>query len=726
MTEQIKECEKKIHSIIRKCEYEKQEKNLDLKTYKMNIKEKLINLPLDNEQLKVLVKTDGINSIVKYYCAYSLDDKDKLEVLDLFLETEKLNLARDLSDRYKLKILDQFNSKNKVDLAKTLSGKNIVKIIGDFSESDRFELAKILSDKNKIKVLNLFSKENRFKIALQLGDKYIEDVLDRFNEKEKVQLMSQIYNKKIRDKLDVDNVIISSLENFSRIEKISLIYTLSQEKMEDAIKYVNGIQDKFNIACKLSDDAKLRVAEMFDNKRKVVLLGRIKNKKMRKKYKIDDLIVDSMGDLNEFNKLLMVETLDEKSILKVLDYFDGERKKNIIKNLSEKTRMSIFDKIDEEFKLEFVIEFSDNNKYKLLDKFNMEDQVLLISRMKDEEIINKSIEEYNLGNDKIVELLYGNKNYDNYENKNNKIGLPNDMTFGVELEIIGPEKMVNILKHDAYYHAPKKIILDYAVEPDSSTNNGLEIVSPILKDDEKDLKGLNYMCDLLANMGFETDYSCGGHIHIGADFMENNYIAYENLFTIWTECEEIIYKMSNKAGEEPRYFVDKYAKPYNELFQKYYIDGEIKILDNDKLKKTINMLKRNSIEERKKGLNIVNIGKENKNTIEFRISNGTIEKEELINNIRFFGNMVNVSKKMAMDENYKKDEFKNLKKRNVTEREKVEKFLDLLFDNENEKQIYRKRWDLVKDKDIFNILFSKNEIKRFKRGDYTMREEEQR
>ena len=326
-------------------------------------------------------------------------------------------------------------------------------------------------------------------------------------------------------------------------------------------------------------------------------------------------------------------------------------------------------------------------------------------------------------------MLFSDVDLDNIKQKNELIGLSKNMTFGVELEVYGDKKVTEPLKYKTSYHNPKKVILGYLVEPDSTiqrndNEDGVEFVSPILKDNKNDIKGLEYICSKIKEMGLKTDYTCGGHIHFGTDFLENKPKAYENLFTIWNECEELLYKMSNPNGEKPRNTIGKFAKPGNLKTEKLYKNGEIKISEKDELEDAIYNLRKRSVNERDSGLNIMNIGKKEKNTIEVRIPNGTIEIKELLNNIRLFGKIFEVSKKMTDNPEYKKDIFDKLKNRNVTEKRKLETLLELLFDKEQEKEIYRNRWDLVKKYNIFTELFKDNNT--FKRGIYTMEEENER
>lgn len=208
-----------------------------------------------------------------------------------------------------------------------------------------------------------------------------------------------------------------------------------------------------------------------------------------------------------------------------------------------------------------------------------------------------------------------------------------------------------------------------------------------------------------------------GHIHIGANFLVNDYKAWENFFTIYNECEEIFYKMSNRVGEIPREEVAEYAMSSNDVISNTFENSEVSITTQEDLELIIETMK----DTRNRGINFSNMEEEGIQTIEFRIPNGTIDINTITQNIRLFGQLLNVSKQTSLDKEYKKEEFLVLKNHNLTEREKVESLLNLLFDDEKEKDIYRQRWDKIKDNDYFEQV--KAEKPTFERGNYSMREQ---
>ena len=104
---------------------------------------------------------------------------------------------------------------------------------------------------------------------------------------------------------------------------------------------------------------------------------------------------------------------------------------------------------------------------------------------------------------------------------------------------------------------------------------------------------------------------------------------------------------------------------------------------------------------RSASLNLLNINN-GKNTIEFRVANGTINPDIWIENVRLFGRIVQISEKLAQIEKENQSELteqdkKLLKlmeslKEEKPEHEKMEVLLEMLF-TEEERIVYRERYD---------------------------------
>ena len=218
------------------------------------------------------------------------------------------------------------------------------------------------------------------------------------------------------------------------------------------------------------------------------------------------------------------------------------------------------------------------------------------------------------------------------------ITLPGQMTIGVEIESEGLasreeiEKIIgNLLKERTW-----------ELSSDITLINGTEAISPILRKDTASHE-IYTVCNALYSLGQETSERCGGHIHIGADYL-TDLQDWKNLRNIWNNTEKILYIISNRKGEIPREEVLKYAKP---------ISGK-----DESKQKTINLESESDLEnfiagikkiqgDRFSAINYVNVGEEEKNTIEFRLPNGTLDPTTWIENINLFGGLVRVSHELS-------------------------------------------------------------------------------
>ena len=215
------------------------------------------------------------------------------------------------------------------------------------------------------------------------------------------------------------------------------------------------------------------------------------------------------------------------------------------------------------------------------------------------------------------------------------VTLPDKMTIGVEIESEGlasREEIAGIIGN-----------LSWKLKPDDTLDDGIEAVplsglTPSTAGDE-----IYGACKALCLSGQTISERCGGHIHIGADYL-TDLQDWKNLRTIWNNTEKILYIISNRKGEIPREEVLKYAKP---------ISGK-----DESKQKTINLENESDLENfiaetkiiqgtRYSGINYVNVGEEEKNTIEFRLPNGTLDPTTWIENINLFGGLVRVSHELS-------------------------------------------------------------------------------
>ena len=136
-------------------------------------------------------------------------------------------------------------------------------------------------------------------------------------------------------------------------------------------------------------------------------------------------------------------------------------------------------------------------------------------------------------------------------------------------------------------------------------DKGVEVTSPVLYDDnEQTTAKIKNIVGMLNKAQQYTDSSCGGHIHIGADYI-TSVQAFNNLKEIWANNEKIFYIISNKEGELPREGIEDFAAPISQEMESE-LEETIQINDEDDL----DNFKRNLAKKQKdryKGINFKNL-----------------------------------------------------------------------------------------------------------------------
>ena len=224
-----------------------------------------------------------------------------------------------------------------------------------------------------------------------------------------------------------------------------------------------------------------------------------------------------------------------------------------------------------------------------------------------------------------------------------KVMIPPEMTVGIEIESIGPmSKQIQDLR--------PLILGDWDAKKDGSLGDaqgmpGVEVTSPILNGDDSEINNkIYYVSNLLINEGQSVNSTCGGHIHIGADYFKD-YESYQNLVDLWVNCEQIFYIISNQVGEVPRANISDYAKPISKSFERVVEKGFVDLTKVENLKEIEGQL--NLASKRCNGINFNNLSNFDKHTIEFRIPNGTINPDTWIENINLFGNLLKKCKEIT-------------------------------------------------------------------------------
>ena len=221
-------------------------------------------------------------------------------------------------------------------------------------------------------------------------------------------------------------------------------------------------------------------------------------------------------------------------------------------------------------------------------EFSSNELICLIRGTEDIEFIKQCIEQpqvYGL-KEEVKELVkevksipfivdYVRRNFNLNQDEMKKIKLPSGMTIGIEIESEG-EFSPKLLQEE-------EVIKGWQAKKDKSLDNGVEIVSPILKSENSNERPIYEICSILKLCGNYTSGNCGGHIHIGADYLED-INAWKNLLELWSNTENLLYIISNEVGGIPRSKVYEYASPISQNIEEIMESGEIDLESEDDIR----------------------------------------------------------------------------------------------------------------------------------------------
>lgn len=490
----------------------------------------------------------------------------------------------------------------------------------------------------------------------------------------------ELYNKII--KLDNYNLLIE-IENIELRLTCLLNLPSAQDNLDfllafylkDApdniiINYLKYIKDNY-YKCKVlgylkDDNYKIEYIDLIDDiYNKTVLLKTIKNDEILMKYMDthpEVLCYEIVNILsNDNDKVKYLKNIDAFDVAMILNkIYDEEILKKYV-SYAGKYTSSILSRIyDSDFVYNYCM--SENNLNLTLDvikkSYDEELQKRLLLGI-DDPIIKDII----ASNDKKEEIL------SNVELPDIIYDVNENITIGLELETFNKKdysKLANIIT----------LLDNWEIKKDASVDDGIEIASPILRFNEKSLKELKFVCDFLNRNNFKIDDRCGGHIHLGFDYFKDHE-DFDCFMKLYVSVEDVLYKISSRDETREDAFI--FAKKMKEKV-KVKINNINPSKFNDLYLYT-NIIKED-IYDHYDGLNLENTFSEEKNTIEFRFPNGELDFNEIINNIRLFTRLFEVSKKENIDYVDVINESDN----------KLDNLLDLLFDTDEQKDVYKQRY----------------------------------
>lgn len=210
------------------------------------------------------------------------------------------------------------------------------------------------------------------------------------------------------------------------------------------------------------------------------------------------------------------------------------------------------------------------------------------------------------------------------------LDLPTNLTFGIEIEYskVKPRLVdfyVNEILRDW------NSIVDWDSKREAALPYGGEVTSPIMIDSDKCWREMKEICHFLKNNGADPLARAGGHIHLGANILANDYSMWRRFFKLYTIFEDILYKVCYGDKINGRTNIAHFAKPVGEIllskmwrfnYAKDVIDIK-EIFPNDTRGYGLNL----------RHVNFEDINTAPNNTIEFRFPNATIEEVIWQNNI---------------------------------------------------------------------------------------------
>ena len=116
------------------------------------------------------------------------------------------------------------------------------------------------------------------------------------------------------------------------------------------------------------------------------------------------------------------------------------------------------------------------------------------------------------------------------------------------------------------------------------------------------------------------------------------------------------------------------------------------------------------------GLNLTNIGNSDKNTIEFRMANGTLDYETIKQTVFLYASLINTSIQVTNNPEKYLKQLEEFYKTDVSEEQKASNFLSLIIEEPKDRKIYMERWNSVRNDSVYRNNnrkgFAQNRFKR--------------
>lgn len=282
-----------------------------------------------------------------------------------------------------------------------------------------------------------------------------------------------------------------------------------------------------------------------------------------------------------------------------------------------------------------------------------------------------------------------------------RLGIDKFVTFGMEIE----SEYAKNGAHEKIKNASTKNHWEACW--DLSLKSGVEAVSPIMIDEVDTWKDVSVICSILKENS-KIDRNAGAHVHVGSQILGDDLQSWVNFIRFWGVYENIIFRFASGEYLTYRPHTKRYAEPVAEYFLERYSKLNLK-------EKTLYFLLHafDCQEEREYAINFTNVVCSNpktlmdRNTIEFRCPNGTLNPTIWQNNVNFFVKMLNYSKSSKYDSDTIDRRYKLVKRKklklddyNKIYLNQMLELCDLVFDNNLDKIYFLKQY--LKSFEVYN------------------------
>lgn len=301
----------------------------------------------------------------------------------------------------------------------------------------------------------------------------------------------------------------------------------------------------------------------------------------------------------------------------------------------------------------------------------------------------------------LQELIYRlNKYYLEYRNK---LNFDKNVSFGFELEF----EYANALKiEEELIELNKKELLDiWTLVSDVTLVNGAEIDSPILRDDIKYWQDLRSVCNIVKENAIIGNNSAG-HIHIGTQVLGGRPTHWLNFMKLWSVYEKVIFRFLYGEQLTARSSLNDYASCMQKKFMDQYLN--VKAMMKNMYISPISIISKVKF-DRHEAVNFDNCNRSylneelDRNTIEFRCPNGTLEPVIWQNNLNLLVNILLYSKSKNYDD--EKIDLRNCKNK--------DKYLELQWYDEIYLIDALELCDMLFNNNIDKIYFLRQYLKNF-------------